>query len=110
MTEYAFTNDWELASRRLELLRTSYDASSFRRAAALGIQRGWHCLEAGAGDGSFAKWLAACVGERGSVVAVDIDTTLLEEIDAPGVEVHEMDLETGELPRDIATRGRRSWR
>src|SRR4051794_11907109 len=99
MTTYAFPNAWELARRRLELLEATYDASSFRRAAALGVGPGWECLDAGAGHGSFARWLAGRVGERGSVIAADMDTRLLDELDVPGVEVHKMDLVNDELPR-----------
>jgi SAM-dependent methyltransferase len=98
MSTYAFPNAWDLARRRLELLEACHDASSFRRAGEL-VQPGWDCLEAGAGGGSFARWLAGRVGPTGSVLAADIDVRLLEQIDAPGVEVHQMNLETDELPR-----------
>ena len=98
MTEYAFPNTWDLARQRLQLLEASHDPSSFRRLDALGIQPGWDCLDAGAGGGSFARRLATLVGERGRVLAVDIEVALLETIDAPGVEVRQMNLETDELP------------
>ena len=97
---YAFPNSWELARRRLELLEAWHDPSSIRRAEALGVGPGWDCLEAGAGHGSFARWLAATVGERGSVLAVDHDVRLLEAAPVPGLEVRRMDLVTDELPRD----------
>jgi tRNA A58 N-methylase Trm61 len=74
VTSYAFPNAWELARRRLALLEVCHDPSSIRHATALGVGPGWRCLEAGAGGGSFARWLAARVGESGSVVAADIDT------------------------------------
>jgi SAM-dependent methyltransferase len=99
MTAYAFPNAWELARRRLEVLQAAHDPTSIRHAEALGVGPGWDCLDAGAGGGSFASWLAEQVGEGGSVLAVDIDTRLLEELDTPGLEIHEMNLETGELPR-----------
>jgi SAM-dependent methyltransferase len=98
-TAYAFPNAWQLARRRLELLEACYDDATFRRAEALGVKRGWQCLDAGAGRGSFARWLAARVGPSGAVVAADIDVRLLEDIDAPGVEVRRMDLATEEPPR-----------
>ena len=88
---------WELARRRLELLGACYDESSFARAHALGVRRGWRCLDAGAGDGSFARRLAARVGESGSVVAADIDARLLEARAAPNLEVRQVDLRTDEL-------------
>jgi SAM-dependent methyltransferase len=99
MTAYAFPNAWELARRRLEVLQAAHDPTSIRHATSLGVGPGWDCLDAGAGGGSFARWLAGQVGDSGSVLAVDIDTRLLEELDAPGLEIHEMNLETGELPR-----------
>jgi len=100
MTAYAFPNAWELARRRLELLQATYDPSSLRRAETLGVGPGLECLDAGAGGGSFASWLARRVGEQGSVMAVDIDTRLLEDLDIPGLEIHEMNLETDALPRE----------
>jgi SAM-dependent methyltransferase len=97
---YALSNAWELAQRRLALLEATYDPGSIRRAAALGVGPGWRCLDAGAGGGSFARWLASRVGPSGSVVAADIDVTVLERIAAPGVEVRQLDLTADELPRD----------
>jgi len=91
-------NDWELAESRLALLEGWHDPSSIRRATALGVGAGWDCLEAGAGHGSFARWLASRVGATGSVVAADIDVRLLERLDAPGIEVRRLDLESDELP------------
>ncbi len=93
-------NAWEHARRRLELLEASYDPASFSRATALGVGEGWRCLDAGAGGGSFARWLSARVGPTGSVVAADVDTRLLDDIEAANVEVRQMDLVTDELPRD----------
>ena len=98
MTSYAFPNAWALAQRRLELLQACHDPSSIRDAEALGVGPGWRCLEAGAGGGSFARWLASRVGEIGSVVAADIDTRLIEDLAAPNFEVRQMDLSTDELP------------
>jgi SAM-dependent methyltransferase len=98
MRGYALPNAWELADRRLALLEASHDAASIRRAEALGVGPGWHCLDAGAGHGSFARWLASRVGENGRVVAADLDVRLLEEI--PGIEVRQLDLAADELPRD----------
>jgi SAM-dependent methyltransferase len=97
---YAFPNSWALARRRLALLEAVHDPSSFRRAQALGVGRNWRCLDAGAGNGSFARWLAGRVGPSGSVLAVDLDVRLLEEISDPRIEVRRMDLVTDELPPD----------
>ena len=95
---YALPNDWALAERRLALLEACHDPSSIRRAELLGVGPGWHCLDAGAGGGSFARWLAARVGDEGRVVAADIDVTVLERLGAPGVEVRRVDLTGDDLP------------
>ncbi len=89
---YVVPNSWEHARRRLELLETCYDAASFRRAAALGVREGWRCLEAGAGHGSYARWLGSQVGAAGSVIAADLDTRLLAGITEPNIEVRQLDL------------------
>jgi SAM-dependent methyltransferase len=86
--QYAFSNAWELARRRLDLLEVCHDPSSIRRAERL-VRPGMRCLDAGAGGGSFARWMAA---QGASVVAADLDVTLLDEIDEPGLEVRRMDL------------------
>lgn len=95
---YIVPNAWEHARRRLELLEACYDHTSFSRARALGVGEGWRCLDAGAGGGSFARWLSAQVGPAGSVVAADLDTRLLQGIDAPNLEIREIDLVTDDLP------------
>jgi 2-polyprenyl-3-methyl-5-hydroxy-6-metoxy-1,4-benzoquinol methylase len=95
---YVVPNSWEHARRRLELLEACYDAASFNRASALGVGEGWRCLDAGAGHGSFARWLGAQVGAAGSVVAADLDTQLLQDIAEPNIEVRQLDLTSDQLP------------
>ena len=97
---YGLPNDWDQARRRLELLAACHDDASRRRATALGVGPGWRCLDAGAGQGSFARWLASQVGPDGHVVAADMDVTLMADVDEPNFEVREMDLTRDELPRD----------
>jgi SAM-dependent methyltransferase len=94
---YALPNAAEGTRERLDVLEACHDPSSRHRAAALGVARGWRCLEAGAGGGSFARWLAGRVGETGRVVAADLDVSLLGDVD--GLEVWQMDLAKEELPR-----------
>jgi SAM-dependent methyltransferase len=95
---YAWPNAWEQARRRLELLEQCHDPTSFRYAAARGIGDGWRCLDAGAGSGSFTRWLGEKVGTDGRVVAADLDVRLLEDIAAPNIEVRQMDV-SDELPQ-----------
>jgi SAM-dependent methyltransferase len=95
---YALPNAWEQARLRLGLLEACHDPTTFRRADALGVGPGWQCLDVGAGYGSVARWLAARVQPGGSVIAADLDTRLLEELERPGLKVRQMDVVTDELP------------
>jgi len=70
---------------RLDLLEQIFDPLSRRRRAM--VQRGWRCLEVGAGRGSMAVWLAERVGETGHVVSTDIDLTYLNRLNLPNLEV-----------------------
>ena len=56
---------------QLRLLAAAYNGASQRRLESLGIGRGWHCLEVGAGGGHMARWMAAKVAPDGFVVALD---------------------------------------
>jgi len=95
---YVMPNSWERARQRLELLEASYDAASFKRASRLGVREGWRCLDAGAGGGSFARWLSTQVGPAGSVIAADLDTRLLAGITEPNIEVRQTNLVSDPLP------------
>jgi SAM-dependent methyltransferase len=95
---YVVPNSWEHARQRLELLEACYDAASVKRASALGVRKGWRCLDAGAGHGSFARWLSTQVGAAGSVIAADLDTRLLAGITEPNIEVRQTDLVSDPLP------------
>ena len=95
---YVVPNSWTHARQRLELLEACYDTASFKRASALGVREGWRCLDAGAGHGSFARWLGAQVGAAGHVIAADLDTRLLDEITEPNIEVRQLDLVHDQLP------------
>src|SRR5262249_46882350 len=79
----------EREDERLNLLEEIFDPTS-RRHRSLALP-GWRCLEIGAGRGSMAVWLAQRVGEKGGVVATDIDTTYLERLSIPNLEVRRHD-------------------
>ena len=55
-------------------------------------------VNAGAGGGSFARWLADRVGMGGEIVAADLDVRLLEDLNASNVEIRQLDLVRDELP------------
>ncbi len=89
---YVVPNDWNGARRRLRALEQCFDATTARRLEATGVGPGWRCLEVGAGAGSIARWLGQRVGPTGQVVAVDIDTRFLEELDDLNIEVRRQDV------------------
>jgi SAM-dependent methyltransferase len=97
-TPYIFDNSDEREGERLAGIQTAWDPGTFRHLRDLGVGEGWRCLEVGAGAGSVARWLCEQVGEKGSVVATDINTTLLEGLDVPNLEVRRHDLQTEDLP------------
>jgi SAM-dependent methyltransferase len=84
---YLLEHDWELEPLRLQLLEDHADPTSIRRLEATGIGAGWDCLEVGAGRGSIARWLAQQVGPSGSVVALDLETSLIAGFEEPNVQV-----------------------
>jgi ubiquinone/menaquinone biosynthesis C-methylase UbiE len=84
---YLLDNAWRQAAERLDAVERFLDPGTIRVLAGIGIEKGWRCLEAGAGGGSIASWLAERVGATGSVVATDIDTRLLAARVAANIEV-----------------------
>lgn len=97
-SHYTLPNDWELADQRLALLGAAYDPHSVALAQRLGVGPGSRCLEAGAGGGSFARWLCQAALPGGRVVALDADTRHLTDLTDRGGEVVQVDLVTGSLP------------
>ena len=97
---YTIPNDWARADERLAALGASHDEASAAAVLKLGLQRGWHCLEAGAGGGSFARWLCSEALPGGRVLAVDADVRHLGDLPALGGEVTQLDLVDDELPED----------
>jgi SAM-dependent methyltransferase len=84
--------------RRLALVESYQDPPTRRQLEALGVGPGWRCLDAGAGGGSVARWMAERVGPAGSVLATDLDTTLLEEVPTRGVRPLRHDVRSDALP------------
>jgi SAM-dependent methyltransferase len=86
------------AAVRFAALSALFDASSQRHLADRGVAPGWHCLEVGGGGGSIAKWLGHRVGPTGRVLATDVDTRFLEQIELPNVDVRCHDITRDALP------------
>jgi SAM-dependent methyltransferase len=98
--EYAYDNARAAQDERLRTLETLFDAGTIAELEARGVGRGWRCLEVGAGGGSIALWLADRVAPDGAVVATDLDTTVLDRLAHPNLEVRVHDLLADELPHD----------
>lgn len=92
MTTYLLENSWSEQRRRLAALEAWFDPGTIRHLEALGVSRGWQCLEVGAGGGSIAQWLAERVGAEGHVLATDLDTRFLDGLRIPNLEVRRHDI------------------
>ncbi len=84
---YLLDNRQSEAGERLRALSELFDPSTFRHIERLGIARGWHCWELGAGGPTVAAWLAGRVGVEGSVLATDIDLSWMV---GPGPRTYEV--------------------
>jgi len=101
-TEYFATNNPDdIEARRVELIEMTQDPLTIRRLEGIGIAKGLRCLEIGAGKGSIARWLSERVGPEGSVVATDINTRFLEELDIPNVKVRQHDIAKDGLEENL---------
>ncbi len=87
----------DVEHQRLHNVEAALDPLTRRRLDHVGLEKGWRCLEVGAGHGSIARWLAHEVGHRGRVVATDIDLRLLDHLEGSGVEVRQHDVCTDPL-------------
>lgn len=82
---------------RVAALASALDPATFSVLESIGVAPGWRCLDAGAGAGSVAQWLAGRVAPA-TVVAVDRDIRFLGDAAEPNLVVRELDLVTGEIP------------
>ena len=95
---YAFDNALAEQRERLRTLETINDAGTIEQLEARGVERGWRCLEVGAGGGSIAAWLSDRVAPDGTVVATDLDTTVLRDLSRPNLELRVHDVLEDDLP------------
>jgi len=98
MNRYMFDNDAAIEYQRLDLMSKILDPWTRRYLTALGIDRGWQCLEVGGGNGSVTEWLCEQVGPEGAVTSIDLDTRLIRLVPARNLVVQEADLRTANLP------------
>ena len=98
-TFYTFENSGAQAATRFSALADIFDPGTIRHLTEIGVGRGWHCLEIGAGGGSIATWLCDRVGDTGQVLATDIDTRFLETLHRSNLEVSRHDITVDSLPQ-----------
>jgi SAM-dependent methyltransferase len=97
---YVFNPTWDLETERLITNEAIWDPGTIERFERLGVDRGWACLEVGAGAGGAAEWLTERVGSTGRVVAADLEVGRLDRLAGRGVEILRNDLRTEELPAE----------
>lgn len=95
---YMLDNAWRAARDRLGHLERACDPVTEERLDKIGVGPGWHCLEVGAGGGSVVRILCDRVGPEGSVLAVDLETALLADLERPNLKVRRLDVVVDELP------------
>jgi 2-polyprenyl-3-methyl-5-hydroxy-6-metoxy-1,4-benzoquinol methylase len=97
MDRYAFDRSWSQEDEHLTAVERQLEPVSQAAVDQLGLAAGWRCWEVGAGRGSMARWLAAQVGARGSVLASDIDIEALAGLEHGSITVVRHDLERDSL-------------
>jgi 2-polyprenyl-3-methyl-5-hydroxy-6-metoxy-1,4-benzoquinol methylase len=98
---YTFDNSGTETARRFAALATIFDPGTIRHLNEIGIDKGWRCLEVGAGGGSIAAWLCDRVGQTGHVVATDIDTRFLQPLGRANLEIWRHDVARDLLPQGV---------
>lgn len=88
---------------RLVLLERFHDPFTVRQLDAIGVGPGWSCLDAVAGSGSVTRMLAERVTPTGSVLAIGLDTRLLEPLASNTIEIRRRDLLDGQRRRSCST-------
>lgn len=95
---YLLDNRQTEAGERFDAFASLFDPTTFRHLERLGIGPGWRCWEVGAGGTSVVSWLARRVGPTGAVLATDIDTSRMDTVARPPVEVRTHDVGAEEPP------------
>jgi len=90
-TAYAFAGTGSI-NEQLDALTGALDPHTKTWLCDAGVAEGWQVLEAGAGSGTIATWLADRVGPHGHVTAVDIDTSRIPA--HPAITTQQLDLTT----------------
>jgi SAM-dependent methyltransferase len=72
------------------LWERNYDPRTTAIISALPVEPTWRCLDLGAGAGSMSAWLAERI-PRGTVLALDVDTRMLDASRTPNLTVRRAD-------------------
>lgn len=96
---YVFDNADERAKTRYRDLSALYDAQTIRHLERRGIKTGWSCLDVGGGGGSIASWLCERVGDKGRVLATDIEPRFLQALPFGNLRVRAHDIRMEGLPK-----------
>jgi SAM-dependent methyltransferase len=97
-TSYLLDNVAPQAGGRFAGLEACYDQSTFGYLSALGLGPGWRCWEIGAGGGSVVRWIAAQVGQSGSVLGTDVNLDWINTDMPRQVELRRHDVTSDEIP------------
>jgi SAM-dependent methyltransferase len=92
MGEYTLPHQLHGEQQRLALMSALLDPIELAHIERLGLRPGWRCLELGCGNGSIAQALAKRVAPTGHVVASDIDLTYIAGLQAPCLDVRQIDV------------------
>jgi ubiquinone/menaquinone biosynthesis C-methylase UbiE len=92
MSDYLLDKEFEDAESRLTIQEELQDPATVEYLNKIGVTKGWHCLEIGAGRGSIAAWLCRKVGSKGKVTAIDIDARFLKTCSFDNIEIVEEDI------------------
>lgn len=95
MNAYVLAHDLDGERQRLALMSELLDTTERAHIQRLGLKPGWRCLEVGCGNGSMSQWLASQVGPTGHVVASDMETSYIAQLEAPCLEVRQLDILQG---------------
>ncbi|MDT7708458.1 MAG: hypothetical protein QOG20_4065 [Pseudonocardiales bacterium] len=90
MSDYLLANAQDEAGERFRAFAELFDPVTVRHLDALGLGPGSRVWEVGAGGPSVPSWLAGRVGPAGRVLATDIDTRWLRDLDGCEVLTHDV--------------------
>lgn len=100
MSDYELPHSLPGERQRLDLMSELMDPLHRSWLEKLGLRSGWRCLEVGCGNGSISRWLATRVAPGGHVVASDIDVRYLDGLNAPDLEVRQLNILDGSLEQN----------